>query len=124
MLTLTKISKTRFVLAVPKLEVSVAYYRDKLGMAIDFEVPGWTFLSRDSFSVMLGECPEALPVKDIGDHSYFAYVTVESINDLYDQLAGQGLDFIKPLADEPWGMREFGLRTPDGHRIMFGQELT
>jgi len=27
------------------------------------------------------------------------------------------------LADKPWGMREFGVRTPDGHRIMFGQEL-
>jgi hypothetical protein len=24
---------------------------------------------------------------------------------------------------EPWGMREFGIETPDGHRIMFGQKL-
>lgn len=24
---------------------------------------------------------------------------------------------------EPWGMREFGVRTIDGHRIMFGQEV-
>lgn len=26
-------------------------------------------------------------------------------------------------ASKPWGMREFGVRTPEGHRIMFGQEL-
>jgi len=50
-------------------------------------------------------------------------VTVESIDDLYAELSERHLDFIKPLADEPWGMREFGLRTLDGHRIMFGQEL-
>jgi hypothetical protein len=24
------------------------------------------------------------------------------------------------LRDEPWGMREFGIRTVDGHRIMCG----
>jgi hypothetical protein len=30
---------------------------------------------------------------------------------------------VKPLASEPWGMREFGLRTVDGHRIMIGQDL-
>jgi len=24
------------------------------------------------------------------------------------------------LRDEPWGMREFGLRTADGHRLMIG----
>ena len=31
--------------------------------------------------------------------------------------------FIKSLRDEPWNMREFGIRTIDGHRIMFGSRL-
>jgi hypothetical protein len=30
---------------------------------------------------------------------------------------------IKPLKSEPWGMREFGIKTIDGHRIMIGQDL-
>jgi len=34
-----------------------------------------------------------------------------------------GAEFIQTLSDKPWGMREFGVRTVDGHRIMFGQEL-
>jgi len=25
--------------------------------------------------------------------------------------------------DKPWGLREFGLTTPDGHRIVCGEEL-
>lgn len=31
-----------------------------------------------------------------------------------------GADITKPLRDEPRGMREFGLRTTDGHRLMIG----
>jgi hypothetical protein len=31
---------------------------------------------------------------------------------------------IKPLRDEPWGMRELGIRTVDGHRIMFGTPVS
>jgi len=34
-----------------------------------------------------------------------------------------GVELTQPLADKPWGMREFGIRTIDGHRLMFGQEL-
>jgi len=34
-----------------------------------------------------------------------------------------GAEIIKPLTTETWGMREFGLRTVDGHRIMIGQDL-
>lgn len=36
---------------------------------------------------------------------------------------GNGASLTQGLADKPWGMREVGVRTPDGHRIMFGQEL-
>ena len=34
-----------------------------------------------------------------------------------------GGEVTKPLRDEPWGMREFGLRTVDGHRLMIGSRL-
>lgn len=117
-------TRSRSVLAVRRLDVSVPYYRDVLGMQVDFEVPGWCFLSRGAFAVMLGECPEALAPRDLGDHSYFAYVTVPDAAALYAELhAKPAVDFINPLTDEPWGMREFGLRTIDGHRMMFGQTL-
>ena len=43
---------------------------------------------------------------------------------LYAEYRAAGAEFIQPLADKPWGMREFGVRTVDGHRIMFGQELS
>jgi hypothetical protein len=30
---------------------------------------------------------------------------------------------MSPIADKPWKMREFSVRSPDGHRIMIGQDL-
>jgi len=39
---------------------------------------------------------------------------------LYGALIVKDVTVIKELRDEPWGMREFGIRTVDGHRIMFG----
>lgn len=117
------LTKTRSILAVQSLRVSIPFYRDVLGMSIDFEPPGWCFLSRDNFAVAVGECPEALPAKELGDHSYFAYVTVLSAALLFQEFSAKSVKFIKPLTDEPWGMREFGVLTIDGHRILFGQEL-
>jgi uncharacterized glyoxalase superfamily protein PhnB len=92
-------------------------------MAVDFTAPGWTFLSRGSFHLMLGECADTTPAHETADHSYFAYVTVEGIDQFYDEVLGNGASLMQGLADKPRGMREFGVRTPDGHRIMFGQEL-
>ncbi len=70
---------------------------------------------------MAGECPGAVPAHEIGDHSYLAYVEVRGIDAFHDDLHARGVELIKPLCDEPWGMREFGIRTLDGHRMMFGE---
>lgn len=117
------LTRVRCVLAVQDLDRSVDYYTRVLGMAIDFTAPGWAFLSRGSWRVMLGECADAMPAHETGDHSYFVYVTVEGIDELYGELVANGATFTQRLADKPWRMREFGVRTPDGHRIMFGQEI-
>jgi uncharacterized glyoxalase superfamily protein PhnB len=117
------ITKSRSVLAVHRLDRSVAYYRDLLGLRVELEVPGWCFLSRGHFAVMLGECPDAMPATALGDHGYFAYVSVADASAMFAEFSARCVEFAKPLTDEPWGMREFAVRTVDGHRIMFGQDL-
>ena len=118
-----EIEKVRFVLAVLDLKRSTAYYTSILGLTIDFGAPGWSFLSRGSFRVMLGECTDAIPPGELGDHSYYGYITVTDIDALHAEYRQAGAQFTQRLASKPWGMREFGLRTIDGHRLMFGQEL-
>ena len=121
---MTHFTRVRFVLAVPDLARSTEYYTSVLGLTIDFTAPGWTFLSRGSFRVMLGECPDALPPGQLGDHSWYGYVTVSDAAALFAEYRDAGAEFTQVLADKPWGMREFGVRTLDGHRIMIGQELS
>lgn len=120
---MSEITNARFVLAVLDLKRSRDYYTSALGLAIDFDAPGWSFLSRGSFRVMLGECTGATPAGELGDHSYYGYITVDDIDALYREYRESGVQFTQRLASKPWGMREFGVTTIDGHRIMFGQEL-
>ena len=117
------LTDVRSVLAVGDLAASLHFYRDQVGMTLDFEAPGWVFLSRGRFRVMLGECPDATSAAETRDHSYFCYVTVDRIDALYRELCARGVPRIQDLAVKPWGMREFGVRTPDGHRIMFGARI-
>lgn len=117
------ITQTRYVLAVPDLALSAAWYRDVLGFTIhELGDPGWRFYRLDACLIMAGHCPDALPPAQLGDHSYFAYIVVTDIDAYHATVVGRGAELCKPLRDEPWGMREFGVRTVDGHRIMFGQE--
>ena len=113
--------RPRYVIAVPDLARSARFYGDVLGFEVrEVGDPGWRFFVRDGCTIMAGECPDALPPADLGDHSYFAYLEVDGIDRWHDELLARGVELIKPLRDEPWGMREFGIRTVDGHRIMFG----
>jgi catechol 2,3-dioxygenase-like lactoylglutathione lyase family enzyme len=116
---------SRSVLAVRDLDVSTRYYMDVLGFKRDFGdgTDGWSFLSRDGFKVMLGHCADETPAGELGNHSYFAYVLVDGVDELHKEISGRDADIMSALASKPWGLREFGVRTPDGHRIMFGEPL-
>jgi uncharacterized glyoxalase superfamily protein PhnB len=113
-----------YVLAVPDLERSGAFYRDVLGFEVrEMGDPGWRMYVRDNCRIMAGECRDAIPAADIGYHSYFAYLMVDDVEPWHQRAVDAGAEIVKPLRTEPWGMREFGLRTADGHRIMVGHEV-
>lgn len=120
----TCINGTRHVLAVKNLEASVAYYKDKLGFESDWEDKGhWHQLHRDGFVVMLGECADDRSAFETHNHSYFAYADVQNVDEFYDEFVKRGADVLTKPEDKPWGLREFALRTVDGHRITFGQMI-
>jgi uncharacterized glyoxalase superfamily protein PhnB len=118
---MAKIVGSRYVLAVRDLKVSTKYYIDVLGFSQDpIDAEGWSFLTRDNFRVMLGECPDERPASELGDHSYFAYWNVDDVDQFYKEVTDRGALVMSEPADKPWGLREFALRTPDGHRITCG----
>jgi uncharacterized glyoxalase superfamily protein PhnB len=122
---MARIVDSRCVLAVRDLATSTRFYIDALGFGRDFGdgSDGWSFLSRDNFKLMLGECPDEKPASELGDHSYVAYLVVDGIDQLYEDVSRRGVEVISAPVTEPWGLREFGIRTPDGHRIRFGEPV-
>ena len=118
------IKHSMYVIAVQNLQSAALYYQDVLGFSIrDIGDDGWRLFERDGCLIMAGHCPDSIPARELGDHSYFAYLVVDDVDQYFADISGRGAELIKLLKSEPWGMREFGVRTNDGHRIMFGQEI-
>ena len=115
------ITAGRYVLAVNSLEQSVEYYKTKLGFRTLWGDEFWHFLIRDKIKIMLGECADDVPAFETGCHSYFAYFEVDNIDVLYKEYCAKEVKIVSEIEDKPWGMREFGLQTIDGHRITFGE---
>lgn len=119
---MAEIVNSRCVLAVRDLAVSTRYYMDVLGFQKDpIDAEGWSFLTRDKFRLMLGECPDERPAGELGNHSYFAYWNVEGVDELYREFVKKGALVSSAPTNKPWGLREFGMSTPDGHRIVVGE---
>lgn len=118
---MAEILGTTFVLAVCDLAASRRFFIEKLGFNETLAVEGWAFLRRGACELRLGHCPDAIPMSRVPDHSWFAYLKVRDALGLYQECLDRGVEIWHPLADRPWGMREFAIVTPDGHRIVFGE---
>lgn len=83
---------------------------------------GWIFVKKDNCMIMLGECKDAIAPKDLGDHNYFGYLKVDNADEYFQELKSKGVK-TTPIETKSWGMREFALSTPEGHRLMIGQRI-
>jgi catechol 2,3-dioxygenase-like lactoylglutathione lyase family enzyme len=120
---LSGILQNHYVLAVHDMRRSAEFYVNMLGFRIVDEPPGWIFVAKDSCMIMLGECPDDMHPSALGCHNYFAYLRVSDADSYYQDLVAKGADLLSEIQDKPWKMREFGLRTADGHRITIGHSL-
>jgi uncharacterized glyoxalase superfamily protein PhnB len=118
-----KVAKTQHVLAVNNFAAAVKYFTEKLGFTLNDTIGGWCFLQLDDFHLMVGDCQGEVPARETNNHALFASVNCEGIDELYDQYRKNGVRFNQTISDKPWGLREFGVETPEGHRIMFGQTI-
>jgi catechol 2,3-dioxygenase-like lactoylglutathione lyase family enzyme len=118
-----RIVRTSFVLAVPNIERTARWWTEAMGFERWMEPEGWIFVRSDDCSLMLGECPDAIPPADLGDHGYFAYLYVDDVDAVHARLVAHGADILSAPDDRPWGMREMAVRTPDGHRFMVATDL-
>jgi catechol 2,3-dioxygenase-like lactoylglutathione lyase family enzyme len=120
----SQVLDSRSVLAVQDLAKSTRFYVEVLGFQLDpVDAKGWSFLSMDSFKLMLGECADEIAATETGNHSWFVRLIIEGLDEYHRVISSRGAEVIADPADKRWGLREFVIRTPDGHRIMFAEPI-
>ena len=112
------------VLEVADVERSAAFYNDKLGFSpgpFFGEPPAFCIVGRDTVTIALDRS------RDVGrapqNHCWAAYVYVDEVDALAEELRGKGVEIIRGPVDQPYGCREIDVQDPDGHIIGFGQDL-
>src|SRR5688572_10391235 len=57
------------------------------------------------------------------DHEGDAYFQVADVDALRAEFAAKSVKFLRDVQDEPYGLRDFTIESPDGHRLTFGSPL-
>ena len=116
------------VLHVRDVATSAAFYRDQLGFHLDFlfgDPPTHGSVSRGQWSgslvvIQLMQVP--LNRKIVPSANLHIRVDVQ-IDTLYTQLQANDVTIIAEPQDKPWGFREFAIKDPDGHVLIFASYL-
>jgi DNA-binding transcriptional MerR regulator/catechol 2,3-dioxygenase-like lactoylglutathione lyase family enzyme len=106
-------------LAVTDIDRSVAYYQEALGFRL-----AWRTTDGSLAALASGEIEMLLLVPWTGDSpppAQSAYVYVEDPDALCAEYRQAGADIVEPVASRPYGMRDFIVRDPDGHRFTLGR---
>lgn len=109
-----QIINSRCVLAVRDLAASTQFYMDVLGFQRDFGdgADGWSFLSRNGFRLMLGECRDATPAGELGDHSWFVHLIVDDVDRLHDEVASRVQRSCRSRKPDPGGSASLSSARP------------
>jgi len=75
------------------LDRAVAFYRDRLGMRLLFQVPSMAFFQCGDLTVMLG-----LPEPELDHPASIIYYTVSDLDTAYETLRERGVPFLREPA--------------------------
>lgn len=94
---------------------SVTYYRETLGFSVNYAQDAIGVMDRDHARILLvTRTPEMTGVSA-------CYLYVRDADLLHAQLTERGARVEGEPVSQPWGLREFHVRDPDGNRLTFGE---
>lgn len=113
---------------VSSVELTIAFYCDKLGFETMFKEPTrnpfFAIIRRDGAQIFLKSEKGVAPLPNHKRHSsmrWDAYVYTADPDALAAEFSKQGATFSAPLADTHDGLRGFELTDPDGYVLFFGR---
>ena len=102
-------------LPVDDIEVARDFYRDYLGLDVEGFNLGWVarYQSPDGAAqVQLVTRDAKAPVDSV-----ISLQVGSGIDEAYAEARRRGFEIVYPLTEEPWGLRRFFVRAPDGNVI-------
>jgi predicted enzyme related to lactoylglutathione lyase len=116
---------TEFLSCRPNLEVddlapAAAFLHEVLGFEVEVAEPemGLMLLRRDPVGLALVR--SANPGVNA---TTAAYLGVTGVDDLHERCTARGARIVTGLADHPWGLRDFVVEMPGGHRLALGERI-
>jgi uncharacterized glyoxalase superfamily protein PhnB len=104
------------VLHVADVAATAAFYRDVLGFTWDFGDETYAVVWRDNSAVHF--------VRDHrGPSGVHLFQWVKDVDAYFREVVARGADVTSEPKDQPYGLREFGLRDVNGVGIVFGQDI-
>jgi catechol 2,3-dioxygenase-like lactoylglutathione lyase family enzyme len=112
------------ILFVRNVTASAAFFRDRLGFAIDFlygEPPFYGSVSRDEACLHLRFVgrPNFTDLAAREVDLILATIEVTDVQRLFEEFEGRGVPFAQRPARQSWGGTNFHVRDPDGNVISF-----
>lgn len=100
-------------LVVDSLAASDAFYGEYLGL--QREDLGLDWVTR--YLAPSGSALQLLTRDATATSAPVVSVAVDDVDEAYDEAVRRGYDIVHPLTTEPWGVRRFFVRTPDGQVV-------
>ena len=111
-------------LLVDNIEAARGFYSGFLGFDVAMDEPGFTmFASPSNRTAQITVADKASPGIDRGISEAHVSVEVQDVDALHEEAVRRGLEIVYPLTDEPWGIRRFFVKDPDGRVINVAMHL-
>jgi hypothetical protein len=123
--------KITAVLMVEEIEKSLPFWVDRIGFRKTAEVPegdklGFVILERNAAEIMLQtiesvqkDTPQFVP--SAPGNNVGMFVEVEDFGDILERLSGYPVALAERTTN--YGMREIGVREPNGHIVIFAARI-
>jgi uncharacterized glyoxalase superfamily protein PhnB len=109
------------VLSVGDIESALDYYQRVLGFTRDWiwgQPPELAGIYRDRIELQLAQRGRLGP-----PGPSHVYLRGSGVDALFDAFSDAGAQILEPIADRPYGLRDFALLDPCGNRLDFGAPL-
>jgi len=102
-------------LSVPDITEARGFYTDYLGLSVEGFNLGWVanFRSPDGRAVVQLVTRDATAPHD----SAISVAVGDEVGLAYEEAQRRGFEIVHPLTTEPWGIRRFFVRAPDGNVV-------